>query len=701
MMDYALWEVIENGETLLIVEGVTTVMPITSVEDKAQRRLQKLVSQLELLGEKLSKEDVNQKFLRSLSSEWNTHVVVWRNKADLDTINIDDIYKNLKVYELEVKGMSSSNSNTQNMAFLSSTDSSTNRVVNTANGVSTASTRVNVVDNLSDAVICAFLASQPNSPQLAQEGPNYALMGYIFSSFDSKVVDNCKKGLEYESYNAVPPPYTGTFMPPKPDLSYTGLDKFAVKPIVKNKSSENETKVVRKNLYSPIVEEWVSDDEEEHVTQPKIVKKIVRHNIVKKKLVKPRQHEKTARKTVGKVKNNSDDGKKVDEDPSKENECNNQDKKDNVNNTNNVNTVSLTVNAAGTNEDNDLLFDLNMTSLEYVSIFKFSNEVEDDDILADMNNMNTTIQVSPILNLPNGKRAIGIKCGFRNKKDEMGIVIRNKARLVAQGHTQEEGIDYDEVFAPVARTKAIRLFLAYASFKDFKVYQMDVKSAFLYGKIKEEVQDKYVAKILKKFEFIEVKNASTPMETQKPLLKDKDGEEVDVHMYRSMIGSLMYLTSSRPDIMFAVCACTRYQVNPKVSHLYVVKRIFRYLKGQSKLGLWYPKDSFFDLVAYADSDYAGASLDRKSTIEGCQFLRCRLISWQCKKRTVVANSTIEAEYVDALSCRRQVLWIQNQLLDYGNGVISIEFVRTQHNLADHLTKGLPRDMVQELKGPPM
>ncbi|GJR21937.1 retrovirus-related pol polyprotein from transposon TNT 1-94 [Tanacetum coccineum] len=126
-------------------------------------------------------------------------------------------------------------------------------------------------------------------------------------------------------------------------------------------------------------------------------------------------------------------------------------------------------------------------------------------------------------------------------------------------------------------------------------------------------QDKYVNEILKKFGFTKVKTASTRMETQKHLLKDEDGEEVDVHMYRSMIGSLMYPTSSRPDIMFAVCACAEYQVNLKVSHLYAVKRIFRYLKGQLKLGLWYPKDSPFDLVAYTDSDYAGASLDRKST----------------------------------------------------------------------------------------
>nr|GEY92705.1 hypothetical protein [Tanacetum cinerariifolium] len=230
---------------------------------------------------------------------------------------------------------------------------------------------------------------------------------------------------------------------------------------------------------------------------------------------------------------------------------------------------------------------------------------------------------------------------------------RNKARLVAQGYTKEEGIDYDEVFALVVRIEAIRLFLAYASFKDFIVYQMDVKSVFLYEKNEEEVcvcqppgfedpnfpdrvykvekalyglhqaprawyetlstyllengfqrgkfdktlfiirhkgdillvqvykkdeifvsQDKYVAEILNKFGFTEVKTASTSMETQKLLLKDEDSKEVDVHMYRSMIGSLMYLTSSRPDIMFAVCACARYQVNPKVSHLHAVKRIF-------------------------------------------------------------------------------------------------------------------------------
>nr|GEZ37376.1 hypothetical protein [Tanacetum cinerariifolium] len=251
------------------------------------------------------------------------------------------------------------------------------------------------------------------------------------------------------------------------------------------------------------------------------------------------------------------------------------------------------------------------------------------------------------------------------------MAIRNKARLVAQGHTQEEGIDYEEVFAPVARIEAIRLFLAYASFMGF----MDLKTMIIlirftkwsknsmdYIKLLElglQVnqkqdgifisQDKYVAEILRKFGLTDGKSASTPIDTEKPLLKDPDDKDVDVYTYRSMIGSLMYLTSSRPDIMFAVCACARFQVTPKVSHLHAVKRIFRYLKGKPHLGLWYPKDSPFNLVAYLDSGYTGASLDRKSITGGCQFFGCRLISWQCKNQIVVATSSSKAEYVAAAS----------------------------------------------------
>nr|GFA70895.1 putative ribonuclease H-like domain-containing protein [Tanacetum cinerariifolium] len=173
----------------------------------------------------------------------------------------------------------------------------------------------------------------------------------------------------------------------------------------------------------------------------------------------------------------------------------------------------------------------------------------------------------------------------------------------------------------------------------------------------------------------EGKSASTPIDTEKPLLKDPDGEDVDVHIYRSMIGSLIYLSSSRPDIMFAVCACALFQVTLKVSHLHAVKRIFRYLKGKPNFGLWYPKDSPFDLVAYSDRDYAGASLDRKSTTGGCQFLGSKLISWQCKKQTVIATSSIEAKYVAGASCYAQVLWIQNQMLDYGyNFMLTIIYI---------------------------
>nr|GEU85495.1 reverse transcriptase domain-containing protein [Tanacetum cinerariifolium] len=354
---------------------------------------------------------------------------------------------------------------------------------------------------------------------------------------------------------------------------------------------------------------------------------------------------------------------------------------------------------------------------------------------ADFNNLETSIKISMqeelfqfktqkvwiLVDLPHRKRAIGTKWVYKNKKDERGIVVRKKQDLSLKD-TQEEGIDYEEVFAPVARIEAIRLFLAYASFMGFMVYQMDVKSAFLYRTIEEKVyvcqppsfedpdHPNKVYKVVKALYglhqapracyetlanyllengfnrgkidqtlFIKTQKgdillvqiyvddiifASTPIDTEKLLLKDLDGEDVDVHIYKSMIGSLMYLTSLRLDIMLAVCACARFQVTPKVSHLHAVKRIFRYLRGKPHLGLWYPNDSPFDLVAYSDSDYAGASLDRKSTTGGCQFLGRRLISWQCKKQTVVATSSIKAEYVAGASCYAQVLWIHNQMLDY-------------------------------------
>ncbi|KAK1429967.1 hypothetical protein QVD17_12353 [Tagetes erecta] len=397
------------------------------------------------------------------------------------------------------------------------------------------------------------------------------------------------------------------------------------------------------------------------------------------------------------------------------------------------------------------------------------------------------LKVWELVDLPPNRCPIGTKWVFRNKPDDRGVVIRNKARLVVQGFAQEEGIDYTEVFAPVARLEAIRIFLAHAANKNFKVYQMDVKCAFLYGDIDEEIyvcqppgfedpdfpskvykldkslyglhqapriwyetltqyllskgfsrgtidmtlfkkevngellmvqvcvddiifgstneglcrefekvmmdrfemtkmgemcfflglqveqkpdgilihQEKYIKEILTKFGMDDSSPELIPFTAQTCLTSDDNGNLVDAHRYRSMIGSLMYLTASRPDITFAVCYCARFQANPKESHEKAVKRIFRYLKGSSRLGLWYPKGGNFDLHAFSDSDHAGCRINRKSVTGGCQYLGECLVSWQSRKQTTVSLSTGEAEYIAASSCCCQVLWIQHQMMDYG------------------------------------
>nr|GFA91177.1 uncharacterized mitochondrial protein AtMg00810-like [Tanacetum cinerariifolium] len=197
-------------------------------------------------------------------------------------------------------------------------------------------------------------------------------------------------------------------------------------------------------------------------------------------------------------------------------------------------------------------------------------------------------------------------------------VIRNKARLVAVGYSQQEGIAYDETFAPVARIEAISLFLAYASHKDFTVFQIDFSDLmvkrfemsmmgemeFFLGLQVNQFsngifinQSKYILDILKRFGLENCDTVPTPMAGQAKLKLDLVGKPIDHTDYRSMIGSLMYATSSRPDIMFATCMCARYQANPNEHHVSAVKRIFRYLRGTINLGLWYPKDSGFDLTA--------------------------------------------------------------------------------------------------------
>ncbi|GJR44454.1 retrovirus-related pol polyprotein from transposon TNT 1-94 [Tanacetum coccineum] len=360
---------------------------------------------------------------------------------------------------------------------------------------------------------------------------------------------------------------------------------------------------------------------------------------------------------------------------------------------------------------------------------------------------------------------------FMNKRDKTGIVIKNKARLVAQGYNKQKGIDYDGTFAPVARLEAVRIFLAFATYMNFIVYQIDVKSSFLNGKLKEEVyvkqspgfqssefpnhvcklykalyglkqaprawyetlstfftehkfvrgkiyntlfvyktqtdvilvqiyvndiifgststklckqfaklmtqrykmsmmgvltyflgfqikqsergisinQEKYVKDLLKKYDInaLLVKTSMVPPNNLRPHL---NGKAVNETQYRGMIGSLMYLTASRPDIQFSICLYARYQANPKESHLIVVKRIFRYLKGTPSLGLWYPKCSGFDLKGYSNSDYVGCNMDRKCTSGACQLLGGKLICWSAKKQQSITMSSAKVEYVSAVRC---------------------------------------------------
>ncbi|GJX23764.1 retrovirus-related pol polyprotein from transposon TNT 1-94 [Tanacetum coccineum] len=434
------------------------------------------------------------------------------------------------------------------------------------------------------------------------------------------------------------------------------------------------------------------------------------------------------------------------------------------------------------------------------------------------------LDVWELVPLSDNIKALTLKWLFKNKHDEENMVINNKTRMVMRGYCLKEGIYFEESFAPVSRMEAIKIFLAYGIHKSFIVFQMDVKTAFLHGTLKEDVyvcqpegfidadhlshvymlkkalyglnfnddilvvhvyvddiifgsinprytqffsdlmkscfkmsmmremrfflglqvnqspygifinQSNYVLEILKKYGMETCDPVRIPMEIKDKLDLDKNGTLVDATKYRSMIGAIMYLTSSRPDIVHATCLCARYQAKPTEKHLKYVKRIFHYLWGTINMGLWYTKDSGFDLTEFSDADYAGCKDTFKSTSGGLQILGELLVRWSSKKQDCTSLSIAKLEYLSLSACCAQVIWMRTQLTDYGfhfnkipiyfdlklataiscnpvqhsrtkhivvryhfikehieNGTIELFFVKTDYQLDDLFTKALPED----------
>ncbi|GJY96531.1 retrovirus-related pol polyprotein from transposon TNT 1-94 [Tanacetum coccineum] len=319
---------------------------------------------------------------------------------------------------------------------------------------------------------------------------------------------------------------------------------------------------------------------------------------------------------------------------------------------------------------------------------------------------------------------------FTKKKDPNLIIVQIYVDDIIFGSTSQEICDD---FAKIMHD-------------EFEMSMMGELNFFLGLQIKQLEdgiffnQSKYIKEMLKKFGLEDSKPMKTPISTETKLTKDVEGESVDNTKYRGMIGSLLYLTASRPDIMFSVCLCARFQEDPKTSHLEAVKRIFRYVKGTTHLGLWYPKGSGIETIVYADSDHAGDYVDQKSTSGICTFMGCCLTSWFSKKQTALAISTTEAEYVSARKACQQALWMKQALVDYGirlddipimcdnkgaidlsknpvqhsrtkhieirhhflrdnvqKGNISIEKVSSEDNIADILTKPLKREPFNYLR----
>nr|GFB58540.1 zinc finger, CCHC-type [Tanacetum cinerariifolium] len=265
--------------------------------------------------------------------------------------------------------------------------------------------------------------------------------------------------------------------------------------------------------------------------------------------------------------------------------------------------------------------------------------IEAMEIELDLINKNNTWTLTT---LPPNHKAIGLKWVYKTKRDANGKIIQYKARLVAKGYVQEQGIDFDEVFAPVARIETVRLILALAAYHGWQVYHLDVKSAFLHGYLKEEVY------VTQPEGFVQPGNTGKiPMDPGTKLVKAKDGNSIDTTYYRSLIGSLKYLLHTRPDLSYSVRLLSRFMQDPKDHHLKAVKQVIRYIKGTKEHGIIYKKEGGCKITGYNDSSYGINTDQGKGTTGIIFYFRESPITWCTQKQPIVALSSCESEFMAA------------------------------------------------------
>nr|GEV00629.1 ribonuclease H-like domain-containing protein [Tanacetum cinerariifolium] len=969
MIDYSLWEVIENGNAppiTKVVEDVETTITPTTTEEKAQRRLQKLISQLEIHGESISQEDVNKKFLRSLSPEWNTHTIVWRNKPEIDTLSLDDLYNNPKIYEQEVKGTSILNTNTQNVAFVSlNSTNSTNGAVNTAHGATIATTQATTVNsttinNLSDVVIYAFFASQPNSPQLdnedlrwqmamltmrerrflknigrkfsmngnetirfdmykvecynyhkrghfasecralrnqenrnressrrslpmettassalvscdgisgydwsdqAEEGPtNFALIAYSSTCSNSKVstdsicsssclenakilkeqneqllkdlrmpklkaityktglesvearllvykknksvyeedikvlkreihirevaitelrrnlelaqkqkdeihltvenfensskcltklidcqiVDKCKTGLRY---NAVPPPYTGNFMPPKPDLSFSSLKEFVNEPIVSEpivkkpvvktseaKASTNKPKVIRKNFGSLLIKDWISDSKNKAESKPKIEKKTIKPSFAKIKFVKSKEQVKSHRKTI--VKQDKAVNKEMDD--SLERAATTASSLKAEQDTGNINK---TQSKATLNEPSSIgtCSSSGHRCQETMRDTIAQTRSENNKVL-DLENIKTT-QALEIDSLKRRVKKLEKKQRSRTHKlkrlYKVGLTALvdaiDEASLENQGRFNDQE-DAEILFDVADDLRGEELGMIFKKKIDVD-YQL---AQGLQAEEQEELTDEEKARL-----FVQFLEKRRKFFATKRAVKKRNRPPTRAQQRSIMCTYLKNIEGWKPKSLKNKSFANIQDMFDKT-----IKRVNTFVDYRTESVVESLKEAKVEVQNVVQRELEkslnkrmlrSCQNTRRSTFVSMQLLRDRLVSWSSKRQKSIAISIMEAKYIAFFGCCAQVLWMRSQLTDYGlrfnnilmycdnesaialccnnvqhsqskhidikfhfikkqveNRVVELYFVNMEYQLADIFTKALRRERIEFL-----